>query len=145
MLRLTVRIVGKARQDRCRTRAVGRWVRAQYVVSQALRIRVAYIYAVRLSLNVEYPDEYPDVLPELSLEHEDDVLDEVEADKLLSGMKTVVRSPIIYALATSFTASYLIGRGKPWHGHDLHDRYIPARRAFSVSGRKGRENQERGG
>ncbi|VDB82929.1 unnamed protein product [Peniophora sp. CBMAI 1063] len=59
------------------------------------------IEPIRLSLNVEYPDEYPDVLPGLSLEHEEDVLDEAETEKLLSGMKTVGEENL--GMAMTFT------------------------------------------
>ncbi|KZV71654.1 RWD-domain-containing protein [Peniophora sp. CONT] len=56
---------------------------------------------IRLSLNVDYPEEYPDVLPDLTLEHEEDVLDEAETEKLLSGMKTVGEENL--GMAMTFT------------------------------------------
>ncbi|KAH8099491.1 RWD-domain-containing protein [Cristinia sonorae] len=42
-----------------------------------------------LALNVVYPDEYPDVLPELSLEATEGELTDEEMAGLLKGMKTV--------------------------------------------------------
>ncbi|TCD69716.1 hypothetical protein EIP91_006483 [Steccherinum ochraceum] len=54
-----------------------------------------------LALNVVYPDEYPDVLPELSLEAvEGEVTDEEEAN-LLDGMRTVGEENI--GMAMTFT------------------------------------------
>ena len=58
-----------------------------------MRPCITQICSVKLSLNVIYPDEYPDVLPELSLEHEEDEIDEAETEKLIRGMKTVVCTP----------------------------------------------------
>ncbi len=47
---------------------------------------------MKLTLDVKYPEEYPDALPELSLEIVDGELEEEELEQLLAEMHTVVRT-----------------------------------------------------
>lgn len=54
------------------------------------------ITPVLLALNVVYPDEYPDTLPELSLEAVEGEVTEQEVANLLDEMKTVVGCPVAY-------------------------------------------------
>ena len=81
------------------------------------------IAAVKLALDVTYPDEYPDVLPELSLETLDGELDEDEVDALLKELHAVVRAAV--DLHKSCKIHLSAGRGESWHGHDFHPRITP--------------------
>lgn len=47
-------------------------------------------FAVKLTLDVRYPDDYPDVLPELSLEPVEGEVDDGEIDHLLGELRSVV-------------------------------------------------------
>lgn len=53
---------------------------------------------VKLSLSVQYPDGYPDVIPELTLESLEGELEESEASSLLDGMRAVVCLHFTYDL-----------------------------------------------
>ena len=53
---------------------------------------VVFIPTVKLTLDVKYSADYPDTLPELSLETIDGELEENEVDQLLTEMRTVVRT-----------------------------------------------------
>lgn len=46
--------------------------------------------AVKLVLDVRYPDDYPDVIPELSLEPEEGDFSASELENLLNGLRSVV-------------------------------------------------------
>lgn len=54
-------------------------------------------FLVKLTLDVQYPDDYPDVLPELSLELTEGEVDDEEIEQLLGELRSVVR---IQALLT---------------------------------------------
>lgn len=47
-------------------------------------------FAVKLTLYVRYPDDYPDVLPELSIEAVEGEVDDGEIDHLLNELRSVV-------------------------------------------------------
>jgi len=47
-------------------------------------------HPVRVLLNVRYPEAYPDSLPELSITHEEDTVNDEDVEKLLAGLRTVV-------------------------------------------------------
>lgn len=49
-------------------------------------------FAVKLTLDVRYPDEYPDVLPELELEPLEGDFEDEELDRLRAELQTVVRN-----------------------------------------------------
>ena len=48
------------------------------------------LWTVKLSLNVHYTDEYPDVLPELAMECVEGELDDAELTSLEEDLKAVV-------------------------------------------------------
>lgn len=49
-----------------------------------------YVSAVKLTLSVHYPDDYPNVLPDLALEAAGGELEDREKNVLLSDLQTVV-------------------------------------------------------
>jgi hypothetical protein len=53
--------------------------------------RILTTCAVKLTLEVHYPTEYPEVLPELSISPLEGLLEEAEQAKLLQELSTVVR------------------------------------------------------
>lgn len=75
---------------------------------------------VRLALDVTYPDDYPDVLPELSLHALEGELKDGEVEQLLKDLQALVsryNSPV-HGRNSSLTP--FAGRRKSRHGHDLH-------------------------
>jgi hypothetical protein len=50
---------------------------------------------VKLQLTVNYPDDYPDVIPELKIEAIEGVLENGEEEKLLGDLQTMVRRTVI--------------------------------------------------
>lgn len=80
--------------------------------------------SVKLSLSVHYPDSYPDVIPDLSLEPLEGDLDEAEMSMLLDGMRNAVcpllldRFAILSALIRN-DCTCGIGRRKHWDGYDV--------------------------
>lgn len=62
------------------------------------KVSVTDLHAVKLSLSVQYPDGYPDVIPELTLETLEGEIDEVETSSLLDDMRAVVSlRPLYYS------------------------------------------------
>ena len=53
--------------------------------------RSEYSSPGKVNLCVHYPDAYPDVLPELSIKHEDESINDADIEKLLSELREVVR------------------------------------------------------
>jgi hypothetical protein len=52
---------------------------------------------VLVTLCVHYTDTYPDALPDLSLKHEDPNIDESDAEKLLTELRTVVGTLLLFS------------------------------------------------
>lgn len=72
------------------------------------KISSTQIFAVQLTLHVLYPEQYPDTLPELSLESVDGDLEDDELTTLLGELRTVVRlQPSDHRLET-----YVVSRAK---------------------------------
>jgi hypothetical protein len=53
--------------------------------------RQPHVTTVKVTLDVRYPDEYPDVLPELELDPTEGSLDDEELEHLRGELQTVVR------------------------------------------------------
>lgn len=76
---------------------------------------------VKLTLDVRYPDEYPDVLPELELTPAEGDFDDAELDHLRSELQTVV---CVFIFNNPLTVLSLAGVGprEPGNGNDIHTR-----------------------
>lgn len=61
---------------------------------------------MKLALDVRYPDDYPDVLPELSLDAVEGELEEDEREELLRGLQTAVNTPFEGARRASDLVCY---------------------------------------
>lgn len=55
-----------------------------------------YFIQVKLTLSVHYTDDYPDTLPDVSIEAIEGDLGDDEIAGILSGLKSVVRFPAYY-------------------------------------------------
>ena len=54
----------------------------------------AYLYLVQVTLCVEYTGGYPDELPNLLLEHDDERIEEADSQNVLENLRKVVRGYI---------------------------------------------------
>ena len=54
-----------------------------------------FAIVVKLTLSVHYPEGYPDILPELSLDAIDGELEDEEKQKLIEELKAVVCASVI--------------------------------------------------
>jgi len=69
---------------------------------------------------VHYTDEYPDELPNLSLEPLEGEVDEEELNDLLDSARAVVSTLIRAYAQCIYLIGDTIGPGKHWDGDDLH-------------------------
>jgi hypothetical protein len=102
-------------------------------------------------LTVDYNEEYPDVLPELSLEAVEGEARGDEIASLLNGLRTVVSQTSPGFLRNSTGVAQLpsfTGRGKFRDGHDIHTDFSSPRASlhdhqYKSRGEKGSGNAKR--